>query len=205
MHVANMTETVNNPIIPDFDLANFDENEDLYNQVQNFVRSMRELQLQLAAHATAHKSGGSDVLLSAPGPIGDTTPGTGKFTNVEVTEAAPGTPAIDTIYKESIARAWVIFDGTGPSPVGSAMTISNSFNVSSVTRRNTGQYRVAFQQAFANGNYVQVGSPKQDYTNKPIFQNWSQATTYAEHLTRRGDIGSGVDNSRIEALYFGDQ
>jgi hypothetical protein len=46
-----------------------------------------------------------------------------------------------------IAKAWVIFNG-------STLAISNSFNVSSVTSRGTGQYTINFANNMANANYL---------------------------------------------------
>lgn len=45
-----------------------------------------------------------------------------------------------------VCRAWVNF-------AGSSGSINGSFNVSSVTRYNTGQYGVAFTNAMPNVNY----------------------------------------------------
>lgn len=52
-----------------------------------------------------------------------------------------------------IAKAWVNFNGTT-----SPGTIRDSFNVSSVTRRATGQYTVNFTTAMPNANYAAVGT-----------------------------------------------
>jgi hypothetical protein len=53
-----------------------------------------------------------------------------------------------------IAKAWVNFNGTTATP----STIRDSFNVSSVTRRATGQYTVNFTTAMPNANYAAVGT-----------------------------------------------
>jgi hypothetical protein len=49
------------------------------------------------------------------------------------------------------ARAWVNYNGV-------TQTINSSFNVSSVTYNATGDYTLNFTTAFANINYVSVGS-----------------------------------------------
>lgn len=49
------------------------------------------------------------------------------------------------------AKAWVVFDGTGP-------TIRTSFNVSSVTRQATGQFTINMTNAMVDKNYVVCGS-----------------------------------------------
>ena len=49
------------------------------------------------------------------------------------------------------AKAWVRFNGTNG-------TITTSQNVSSVVRNSTGDYTITFSSAFANTNYIMVGS-----------------------------------------------
>ncbi len=52
------------------------------------------------------------------------------------------------------AKAWVNFNGTVATP----STIRASYNVSSVTRRSTGQYTVNFTNALADANFVVAGT-----------------------------------------------
>jgi hypothetical protein len=52
------------------------------------------------------------------------------------------------------AKAWVNFNGTVATP----STIRASYNVSSVTRRATGQYTVNFTNALADANFVVAGT-----------------------------------------------
>lgn len=49
------------------------------------------------------------------------------------------------------AKAWVRYDGV-------AQTVTNSYNVSSVTYVSTGVYTINFTNAFANTNYTMAGS-----------------------------------------------
>ena len=49
-----------------------------------------------------------------------------------------------------IAKAWVNFNGT-------AGTLTNSFNVSSLTKNGTGDYTITFTTAMANANYSWSG------------------------------------------------
>ncbi len=53
-----------------------------------------------------------------------------------------------------VARAWVQFKGNSAGNVGSAKTILDSFNVSSVIDRGTGQYDVNFTTPMPNANYA---------------------------------------------------
>jgi hypothetical protein len=51
-----------------------------------------------------------------------------------------------------IAKAWVNF-----GYISSAVSVVNSFNVSSVTRNSTGNYTINFATAMTNANYVLSG------------------------------------------------
>jgi hypothetical protein len=53
------------------------------------------------------------------------------------------------------AKAWVNFNGASTS--GSA-TIRGSYNISFVTINGTGNFTITFTNAFANTNYITVGS-----------------------------------------------
>jgi hypothetical protein len=64
-----------------------------------------------------------------------------------VTNPSGGQPTID-----GLAKAWVNFNGTG------TVAIRASLNVSSITDNGTGDYTVNFTSAFADTNYVTVGS-----------------------------------------------
>ena len=53
-------------------------------------------------------------------------------------------------------KAWINFNGTG------TIAIRDSFNVSSITDNDTGEYTVNFQNAFANTNYCAVAGASQE-------------------------------------------
>jgi len=50
------------------------------------------------------------------------------------------------------AKAWVNFDGTGTP------SISEDYNVSSITDEGTGQYTITFDSSQPNANYVVAGT-----------------------------------------------
>ena len=64
-----------------------------------------------------------------------------------VTNPSGGQPTID-----GLAKAWVNFNGTG------TVAIRASLNVTSITDNGTGDYTINFTTAFADANYVTVGS-----------------------------------------------
>ena len=102
-----------------------------------------------------------------------------------------GTLTVDTLKSDSstptvfrntsgteigqLTRAWINFNGTSGSTAARA-----SFNVSSVTRNNTGDYTVTMSNALADGNFsvVTIGnrSVSADY-------GWYMTAPYAQAPT----------------------
>jgi len=105
---------------------------------------------------------------------------TAKFdtlSNVAGTQTVP----VATVVQGS-AKAWVNFNGTG------TVAIRASFNVSSITDVNTGQYDVNFTTALPDANYATVvtGRPTSDLV---IFS-----------YVRSTDLGSGVYSTTSVSL-----
>src|SRR3990167_10657684 len=67
-----------------------------------------------------------------------------------LTTAAPATPAADTLYKDTMVKAWAVWDSAG--------VLLTDFNVSSFTRTGTGEYDVVFATAMASANYAAVAT-----------------------------------------------
>ena len=92
------------------------------------------------------------------------------------------------------AKAWCNFNGTG------TVAIRDSYNISSLTDRGTGQYTLSFTTAMANSNYASV------------FGANAQAAGYAGVDTQNtgtllcyGSVsGSFNDASIVNVAIFGD-
>ena len=86
------------------------------------------------------------------------TTGVGSFGALDVSSGIripsdpSGSPEANTIYKSSVARGWIDFDGTG------TISINDSFNVSSITDNGAGDYTITWDRDFADGNYAVVGT-----------------------------------------------
>ena len=65
---------------------------------------------------------------------------------LQITTSPAGTPAANTLYKDNIICAWVIWDANG--------NILASFNVSSVTHPGNGRYVVTWNRDFASTSYA---------------------------------------------------
>ena len=69
-----------------------------------------------------------------------------------------GTGPID-LHKQSAAKAWVNFNGTG------TVAIRDSFNVSSLTDNGTGDYTVSLSNSMADANYTHGGMAGMDISS----------------------------------------
>ena len=98
------------------------------------------------------------------------------------------------------AKAWVNFDGTG------TVSIRDSFNISSITDNNTGDYTLNFTNAFANTDYVAVGVGKFVTNDNSKYANFYVQTPATTSL-QCGFINPGVsryDTDSILIAIFGD-
>lgn len=127
---------------------------------------------------------------------GNITAGAFKGDGSELT----GTPTPDV---NSLAKAWVNFDGTG------VLAIRDSFNVSSVTDNGTGDYTINFTTPFANANYVTVALNHSLALNdyRTILHSVAGVAAGSVRILNHntGNIGGNVDADIICVLCFGDQ
>lgn len=108
-----------------------------------------------------------------------------------------------------LCRAWVNFDGT--TNTAGFCTIRASFNVSSITDNDPGDYTVNFTTAMPDANYVITGSSKED-TNTTAQGGlvclgkynsaMSISTTGFQITTRREGRGDFVDSNYICVCVF---
>jgi len=94
----------------------------------------------MAGFALAGDTSGQ-LVVNAPAAAGS---------NTLTLPAATGTVLADTTV--GVCRAWVNFNGTG------TVAIRTSFNVTSITDNNTGDYTVNFTTAISDANYAVTGS-----------------------------------------------
>lgn len=97
----------------------------------------------------------------------------------------------------TLCRAWVRFDGTG------TVTISASFNVSSITDDGTGQYRVNFSSSFSDREYCFNCSTLVDNSSSSFFIGYityNTASTFGVGVFRNN---SGFyDADRVCCSFF---
>jgi len=109
--------------------------------------------------------------------------------NVGIGTAAP-TAKLDVagdVKATNTARAWVNFNGTAGTTVGSEFrcTIRDSYNILKVVRTNTGMYTIYFNTPLSNANYCITGTIGGGAGEISSYGAWTprigaQATTYVE-------------------------
>ena len=75
------------------------------------------------------------------------------------------------------AKAWVNFNGTG------TVTISSSFNVSSITDNNTGDYTINFTNAMPDTTFAAVASSGNSFSNPPGTVIYTALAEYSASRT----------------------
>jgi hypothetical protein len=101
------------------------------------------------------------------------------------------------------AKAWINFNGTGTP------AIRASFNVSSITDNNTGDYSVNFTTALTDINYALAGATVIDNDNSTgspngdlaISRATSAMTTSSCRINSFGPTGSIQDHKFITAIF----
>jgi hypothetical protein len=104
-----------------------------------------------------------------------------------ITDLSGGT----SVNVPNAAKAWVNFNGTG------TVAIRASYNVSSITDNNTGDYTVNFTVAMSDVNYSAQGSGVR-FTQ---VQSGTHSTTQLQVLTQNL-AGSQSDDSGIDVTVF---
>lgn len=122
-----------------------------------------------------------------------------NFNTVTLAGAAGATPTANKMYKDSIVKAWINFNGTG------TIAINDSFNVTSITDNGTGNYTITWDTDFADANYAWTG-------NSGSNSNPALAGPFATYqlagslqIAIRDDAAVFVDKDYIGIIAIGDQ
>ena len=90
-----------------------------------------------------------------------------------------------TLTKQSAAKAWVNFNGTG------TIAVRESFNTSGITDEGTGHYSTSFTNALTNADYVVAGTAMFSVANN------AHSISYGDN---NGANGEQPTASRYEVL-----
>ena len=124
-----------------------------------------------------------------------------KIGNTSVTVAEGGSGTTNTV--QGLCKAWARFNGQNTP------SLTDSYNVSSLTDSATGQYYVNLTSAMTDGNYSfsSLGSGNSDanntFTTQYYFNGANLASATAFPLCSKFN-GSVYDNSNISVLIHGD-
>jgi hypothetical protein len=113
-----------------------------------------------------------------------------------------------TNLQQGLAKAWVYFQGTG------TVTSRDSLNVASLTDNATGDFTITYTSAYANDDYVPMGSNSHDDPSSELsqFDRKDGDAAYQSTSAHRGEsyyVTSSVnktnyDYSNIGYLSHGD-
>lgn len=102
------------------------------------------------------KSGSSlaDLATRSAGDLSSGTLPDAQFpTTLPVTGTAAATPTLTRVYSDSIITAWLAATDSAGTP-----TITDDYNVSSITDNNVGDYTINFATALGAATYAAVGT-----------------------------------------------
>ena len=114
--------------------------------------------------------------------------------------ASDGTSPV-TLTKQSAAKAWVNFNGSG------TVAIRDSENVTSILDEGTGDYTVNFTNSMANANYNSVASGQQALGNanrELRIPGDTSPTTSAVQLWTITSAPTLIDFTFVSVLNHGD-
>ena len=98
------------------------------------------------------------------------------------------------------AKAWVNFNGSG------TVAIRDSFNVSSITDHNTGQYSVTYSAAMSDANYAAIITTQAGLSAYGFGTGDNTQTSSAlVNIFCIQHGGSTQDVSNVSVAIFGDQ
>ena len=101
------------------------------------------------------------------------------------------------LNQDARIKGWINFDGTG------TISISDNYNVSSITDNGTGDYTIIWDTDFANANYAVAGM--NGVSAFLCFDTSSPMAAGSVNVNSFTDAGNKNDNSVITVIAIGDQ
>jgi len=122
--------------------------------------------------------------------------------NVDTIADKAGTGPVE-LTKQSAAKAWVNFNGSG------TLAVRDSFSISSVTDGGTGDFPINFSASFANANYSAIASGSEDASGTGTLKDRTViprtlATNSLEIYNYSGPSSGQADFALNFSSYFGD-
>jgi len=122
--------------------------------------------------------------------------------NVDTIADKAGTGPV-ALTKQSAAKAWINFNGTG-TPAA-----RKSFNTSTITDNGTGQFRISMVSAMSDADFALIGScigdgATSNRTASLMGSRGSNTTSIMDVNTVRADTDAQIDWTHNSAATFGD-
>lgn len=147
------------------------------------------------------------MAITLDGTIGITTPGITSSANISgnivagnIFSTTTNPPTVRNSAGTAIGtfcRAWVKINVGGSSP-----TVTDGFNVSSITYNSTGRWTVNFTTALPNANYVGFVTPDGNY-NITLGITTQTTTTCSIYVTINTTGGPGFNPGTLYVGFFG--
>lgn len=118
---------------------------------------------------------------------------------------------LSSVFIPGSARAWCKFSGTRDKDnvISTFLTdrlVYDNFNISSVYRKNTGDYRIYFINNFSNNKYSLVGTSSEKLSISTGKYTWVQpyrlTSTYAEIKIQSSTANSLVDPDFVSLVFY---
>lgn len=129
--------------------------------------------------------------------------------NNQITTLTNNILSLSSVAIPGAAKAWVKFNGANDidnslSPFLTNRYIYSFYNISTVYRKGTGDYRVTFTTPFANTNYAVIGtsSEKIGATLYGWLQPYAYTTGYVDIRIHTNTIADLVDPEHISIVIY---
>lgn len=117
---------------------------------------------------------------------------------------------LSSVVMPGISKAWVKFDGARDTAgqVTDFLTdrfIYSSYNISTVYKKGTGDYRIFFQTPFTSSTYVAVGTSSETLSlggQYTWLQPYTYATTFMDARIHSNTLTDRVDARHISIIFF---
>jgi hypothetical protein len=131
---------------------------------------------------------------------------TGRSSAGSIAVTAEG-GTVTTNLQQGLTKAWVNFNGTGTS-AGATITARDSFNTTSITDVNTGDYTITIANNMANDDYAHAGDSggTNNSSNGNVYCN-DQGTARTTTLFRVYTLNSSAspsDPAQVNIMVCGD-
>jgi hypothetical protein len=113
-----------------------------------------------------------------------------------ISDAAGTGPTV--LYKQSAAKAWVNFNGTG------TIAVRDSLNVASLTDNGTGDFSANFNSSYSNTNYVVSMSAANTIASSDSMANAYSFATSSVTVGVNNVTGALTDRTYTNITTIGD-